>query len=156
MSMAIAEHRGGQDLVDTGLVKSSTRVFSPLDAADTLREYMIFFFPCTECASHFVAQYDDCDRNRRCSRLTSESSTATDADWKELGKWLWEFHNDVNVRLFNQKFDDKRKKKQRAILFKAAAGPGGATMVATLPWHKPVAILLLMAIIPIFGKQWFS
>jgi Erv1 / Alr family len=126
MTVGVAEHRGGRDLIDA---RARTRVVSPVEAADTLREYMAHFFPCTECAKHFIAQYDQCEMNRRCDRLTGDSSTATDADWKELAKWLWEFHNDVSVRLLNQNLDDKRKKQQRAVIFKASAGPGAATMV---------------------------
>jgi Erv1 / Alr family len=103
MTVGIAEFRGGQDLILSGSVRPGTRVFSPLEAADTVREYVAFFFKCTECSTHFTGQYNQCDLNRRCKRLISDSSSTSDADWKELAKWLWEFHNDVNVRLHNEK-----------------------------------------------------
>lgn len=117
MTIGVAEHRGGRDLVDAGTVRENTRLFSPMEAANTVREYIVNFFPCTDCAQHFVAQYDQCNMNRRCDRLAGDAASATDADWKELARWLWEFHNDVNVRVLNKKLDDQRK-----------IGPGGATM----------------------------
>lgn len=130
MTVGIAEHRGGLDLIDPGSFRrNNRRVFSPAEAADTLREYMAHFFPCTECANHFIAQYDQCEMNRRCDRLTLDKGpSASDADWKELAKWLWEFHNSVNVQVLNHRLDDKRKHQQRSAFFKVAAGPGGATM----------------------------
>jgi hypothetical protein len=112
MTVGIAEYRGGQDLIASGSVMPASRTFSPLDAADTIREYMAHFFPCTECSKHFVGQYDQCELNRRCSRLTSIASTTSDADWKELAKWLWEVHNDVSIRLVNEKHEAKRWRRQ--------------------------------------------
>ena len=126
-TVGIAAYRGGKDLINSGYDSTETRIFSPLEAADTIREYMAHFFTCSECSTHFIGQYDQCDMNRRCDRLTKDSQSATDSDWKELSTWLWEFHNDVNVRLLNEKFDVKRKKRQKAILFKDPAGPGIAS-----------------------------
>lgn len=127
MTVGMAEHRGGQDLIDSGIFKPSTRVFSPDEAARTLRQYMLHFFPCDACAQHFVAMYDQCDKHRRCDRLTTATTTASDADWKELAKWLWEVHNSVSVNVLNEKIDTKRKKKQRSLIKKAPAGPGVAS-----------------------------
>lgn len=135
ITVGIAEHRGGKDLVANGSVRSDTRVFSPLDAADTIREYVGFFFLCTECANHFIAQYDQCDVNRRCDRLARDVDDASNADWKEPAKWLWEFHNGVSVRLLNERHDLARKAKQQKIILKAPAGPGAA------PLKDEVAVL---------------
>jgi hypothetical protein len=128
VTVGVAVHRGGQNLVDSGLARPSTRVFSPMEAADTLRNYIEYFFLCGECSNHFLATYDQCDRNRRCSRLTDDSFTATDADWKEFAMWLWEFHNDVSVRLLNEQADATLKKRQRSMLYRTGAGPGAATL----------------------------
>jgi len=126
MTVGVAEHRGGFDLVVNGDVRDDTRVFSPLEAADTVRKYMLHFFLCSECSDHFMHHYDNCANNRRCDRLTGDEESASDADWKELAKWLWETHNEVSVRLLNERADDKRKEKR---IFKAPqAGPGGAAM----------------------------
>jgi hypothetical protein len=139
MTIGVAEQRGGRDLIDAGIIAKSTRVFSPMEAADTVREYMAMFFPCTDCSQHFIAQYDQCETNRRCDRLTNDLSTATDADWKELARWLWEFHNDVSVRLLNQKLDDERKSQQQVVVLKASAVPKGATMAEQVQvlWPTP-------------------
>ena len=127
MTVGVAEHRGGLDLVQNGSVPKETRTFSPLDAADTLRKYMEFFFLCSECSENFIHHYDRCENNRRCDRLVGEAVLASDADWKELAIWLWETHNEINVRLLNERADDERKK---AKLFrKVEAGPGRASMV---------------------------
>lgn len=115
MTVGIAEYRGGQDLIASGSVMPATRVFSPLDAADTVREYMAHFFPCTECSKHFIGQYDQCEMNRRCDRLTSSPSMSSDADWKELSTWLWEVHNDVSIRLINEKHESKRWRRQKSL-----------------------------------------
>jgi Erv1 / Alr family len=93
-SVGIAEHRGGINLVDAHLVSKEVRVFSPLDAADAMKEFIANFFPCGACRAHFIAAYDECS-NRRCVRLSQETDDASFADWQEVSKWLWEFHNDV-------------------------------------------------------------
>ena len=115
MTVGIAEYRGGQDLIASGSVAPGTRTFSPSEAADTVREYMAYFFPCTECSNHFVGQFDQCELNRRCDRLTTKQSMSSDADWKELAMWLWEFHNDVNIRLLNEKHKTKRWRRRKAL-----------------------------------------
>lgn len=125
MTVGVAEHRGGKNLVATGL-RRDIRVFAPMEAADTLREYMAHFFSCTECSKHFLVQYDQCDMNRRCGRLATDAHDATDSDWKELAKWLWEFHNDVSVHVLNERTDNKRKQMQQRAWRRAESGPGAA------------------------------
>lgn len=124
MSLGVAAHKGGSNLGT--LRRRDVRVFSPSEAARTLREYMVHFFPCKPCATHFAVQFDDCDTNRRCDRLSDDAYEASDGDWKEFAKWLWEFHNDVNVRLLNEKADTKRKQQQARLFNRAGAGPGFA------------------------------
>jgi thiol oxidase len=73
------------------------------DAADMLRDYIEHFFACDECRKNFLTMYDAC-QFQRCDRLTSDVSDAAKAqgDWKQLPLWLWETHNDVNVRLMGE------------------------------------------------------
>jgi hypothetical protein len=85
-------------LIDSGIASSKTRTFTPLAAANTLRRYMDHFYICSECSRKFVADYDNCE-HRLCDRLTDEANTASHADWKELGNWLWELHNDVSLHV---------------------------------------------------------
>ena len=109
-TVGVAEHKGGHNLVESEMVGTSTQIFSPIDAADTIREYIGHFFTCSECRDHFVKTYDDCDKNRRCARLTEETEFASDSDWKELALWLWEVHNDVSVRLLKERHIKKAAK----------------------------------------------
>lgn len=103
-TVGIAEQRGGLNLVESGAVDADTRVFSPMDAADTIREYLAHFFGCVECRNHFIAQYDQCSF-RRCDRLTEFAPMATAEDWKQLALWLFEVHNDVNVRVAHERIE---------------------------------------------------
>jgi len=102
VTVGIAEHRGGLNLVEGDVVSKHVRIFSPSEAADVMKDFIAQFFPCAPCRDHFVAQYDQCS-NRRCVRLTDETEEASNADWMELAKWLWEVHNDVNVRLLGER-----------------------------------------------------
>lgn len=103
VTVGIAEQRGGQNLVESGMVLPTAKIFSPLEAADTIRDYIDKFFTCRSCRQHFVENYDDCDKNRRCDRLTDNVEGASTADWKELPLWLWEVHNEVSIRLVREK-----------------------------------------------------
>lgn len=98
MTIGVAEHRGGLNLIDAGVVSESARVFSPSQAADVWRNYMAEFYSCTDCRKHFLNQYDSC-MFRRCERLKEDAEAASVADWKELAKYAWEFHNAVSLRV---------------------------------------------------------
>lgn len=73
---------------------------STLNAADTVRDFVANFFGCEVCQKNFLREYDACENNR-CNRLSSEKETLD--QWRELALWLWETHNDVNVRLTKEK-----------------------------------------------------
>lgn len=103
-TVGIAEQRGGLNLVRSGAVDPGTSIFSPADAADTIREYLAHFFGCIECRNHFIAQYDACSF-RRCDRLTDNAGMATAEDWKQLALWLWEVHNDVSVQVGHERIE---------------------------------------------------
>mmetsp|Transcript_3584 Transcript_3584/g.8178 ORF Transcript_3584/g.8178 Transcript_3584/m.8178 type:complete len:833 (+) Transcript_3584:95-2593(+) len=98
-TIGVAENRGGLNLIESGLIRQSARTFSPLEAADAIRNYIDHFFTCGPCRKEFIANYDACENNRRCDRLTEELEKASVADWKELPTWLWEVHNEVSVRV---------------------------------------------------------
>jgi hypothetical protein len=129
VTVGVAEYRGGLNLLKSEVIRPNTHMFSPLEAADTIRDYMENFFLCSECSQNFVQIYDKCKNNRRCERLTDDAGGASSADWKELSGWLWEVHNDVSVRLLNERADKTRKQTQRSSAGGAAAGPGNASMV---------------------------
>jgi hypothetical protein len=106
ITTGVAEQRGGQNLIDSGMVVPTTVVFSPALAADTIRNYIDKFFTCKPCREHFLATYDDCNNNRRCERLTNDKNAENPSDWKELSLWLWEVHNDVSVRLVGERISN--------------------------------------------------
>jgi hypothetical protein len=108
-TVGVAEHRGGLNLLQSGMIDSNHNTFSPIEAADTIKDYIALFFNCDECKRNFVEHYNNCDNNRRCSRLTDEDSTATIADWKELALWMWEVHNEVSVRIVSERRDKQLK-----------------------------------------------
>lgn len=71
------------------------------DAADTIRDYIEHFFMCDDCRKNFLSMYDAC-QFQRCDRLTSDVSDGSRERWRQLPLWLWETHNDVNVRLMEE------------------------------------------------------
>ena len=109
VTVGVAEHRGGLNLVQSGLMNPDTVVFAPAAAADAIRDYMQNFFGCDECRQHFLSRYDDCSF-RRCDRLSEDGSSASSDDWKQVALWMWEVHNDVNVRVGNKKVERLQKK----------------------------------------------
>jgi thiol-disulfide isomerase/thioredoxin len=79
---------------------------STLDAADILKDYIENYFTCDECRKNFSTIYDAC-QFQRCERLSSNESYDEIMKWKQLPLWLWETHNDVNVRLMNEERVEK-------------------------------------------------
>ena len=75
------------------------------DAADLLKDYIENFFACDECRKNFLQMYDACQFSR-CDRLSFDITEDAKLDWKQLPLWLWETHNDVNVRLLNEERKD--------------------------------------------------
>lgn len=120
MTVGLAEYRGGMNVIKAGMARSDSSYFSPEEAGDVLREYVANFLPCTDCAKHFTEKYDDCSY-RRCHRLHDNAETASDADWKELAKYMWEFHNEVSIRILHEQADAARKQISGEI------GPGAAS-----------------------------
>jgi hypothetical protein len=102
ITVGVAEHRGGISLIESGMLGETALVFSPIAAADAIRDYIEEFFNCAVCKKNFIETYDNCDNNRRCDRLTEDTEEASIADWKELPLWLWEVHNEVSVRIVQE------------------------------------------------------
>jgi len=85
-----------------------------LFAADTIRNYISHFFTCEPCRLHFLEIYDTYDTDRRES-LVEEKETASVADWKQVGLWLWNFHNDLSVQILR----DREKKSVAVVKLRA-------------------------------------
>jgi hypothetical protein len=114
MTLGVAEQRGGMNLVESGMVNSDTKTFSPLEAADVIRNLMKYYYG--KNGYSFVENYDDCKRHRRCDRLTDDKEGATIGDWKELALWLWEVHNEIAVKIVKEKKAEHRKMPEGTLI----------------------------------------
>ena len=105
VTVGVVEQRGGKNLIDSGMIAPSSKTFSPMETADTIRNFLQHFFTCRPCRENFIENYDECDNNRRCDRLAfkDDLNTIAPSDWKELPLWLWEVHNEVSVRLVHER-----------------------------------------------------
>jgi len=97
MSVGVVEYNRHNDALATG------------GASETLRNYIDHFFQCDECRMNFLSMYDTCAFDG-CHRL-SEQSSDSERDWKEFPLWLWETHNDVNVRLLGERLESRNENK---------------------------------------------
>jgi len=69
--------------------------------ADILRNFVDdFFSACAECKLHFLDMYDECIHDS-CHRLSYDHSSLQ-YKWRELSLWMWEVHNDINVRVIEE------------------------------------------------------
>ena len=98
MTVGVVVHNEGKS--------DSESKLSTLDAADTLRNYIQYFFQCEECRTNFLSSYDKCEFGR-CERLHSNDSGTQKSAWRELPLWLWEVHNGVNVRLQRERLEQE-------------------------------------------------
>jgi len=92
-------------IITIGLVHYNvdhTPTLTTMNTADMIRNYIEEYFTCDECRLNFIKMYEEC-RFERCNRLTMDAGSLD--DWKQLSLWLWEVHNDVNVRLLYEERD---------------------------------------------------
>jgi hypothetical protein len=85
----IERHRavlGARDQVSTQFV------------ARTMRNYIAHFFDCKQCKEYFLAMHDTCGFNH-CRRFKQSQKVPSKESWSELALWVWEVHNDVNIKL---------------------------------------------------------
>jgi hypothetical protein len=115
-AVGVAEQRGGLNLIESGMVGFETNTFSPIEAADAFRDYIDNFFTCAPCKDKFIKNYDNCEKNRRCDRLTEEDEDATISDWKELPIWLWEVHNEVSIGIIQESAAKANKYATRVVV----------------------------------------
>uniref|UniRef100_A0A7S4NFG6 Sulfhydryl oxidase n=1 Tax=Odontella aurita TaxID=265563 RepID=A0A7S4NFG6_9STRA len=116
MSVGLSEQRGGIELCFGVDPDDEPRVFSTLEASEVVREYMAQFFGCETCRNNFMSKFDDCSFNR-CSRLEGgDPDELTIEDWREFPLWIWEFHNDVSVRVASVKNKMQKKTKSNHMV----------------------------------------
>ena len=98
-------------VMSVGLVEHNKHSESPIPTryvSETLRNYIESFFQCDVCRMNFLHMYDTCAFDG-CHRLSKDPST-DEQDWKEFPLWLWETHNDVNVRLMGEGMEGDHEK----------------------------------------------
>ncbi|KAL9180110.1 hypothetical protein ACHAXT_008080 [Thalassiosira profunda] len=78
---------------------------TPHHVAETIRNFVAYFFSCDVCRTNFLNMYDSCGHDH-CNRLKSEITVGpvdgSDPARMELALWLWEVHNSVNARLMKE------------------------------------------------------
>lgn len=86
-------------------------LLAPENVARVIRDFIDYFFQCSECRENFLRMYDSCGHNR-CDRLkkraklgakVAETEEQQIMEWEETSLWLFEVHNAVNVRLLREK-----------------------------------------------------
>ena len=85
----IERHRavlGARDQISTAFV------------ARTIRNYIEHYFACESCQQYFLGMYDSCGF-QHCTRLKQWQKLPRPDSWNEFALWLWEVHNDVNVKV---------------------------------------------------------
>lgn len=85
----IERHRavlGARDQITTSFV------------AKTLRDYIENFFGCESCQQYFIGMYDHCGFNH-CKRFKQPKKLPPPESWNQLALWLFEVHNDVNLKV---------------------------------------------------------
>jgi len=107
VTLGVAEQKGGMNLVQAEMVPESTKTFSPLEAANIIRNLVKYYYNPVDYSTAFVQDYDDCKQHRRCDRLTNDKEGASVGDWKELPLWLWEVHNEIAIQALKKKTQKK-------------------------------------------------
>lgn len=82
---------------------------SPNTVATALRNFVEHFFACDECRTNFLEMYDGC-KYGLCNHLNTPTSFNGGRDasiWLPI--WLWQAHNDVNIRLFHENIEANEK-----------------------------------------------
>ena len=99
-------------VVNYNMMVPEQRRISTEDAAITLRNYVEHFLGCIGCRDNFLASFDACSFDR-CTRLEKDVvgiAQNKQKAWAELPLWLFEVHNDVNVRLVKEKAEREGRK----------------------------------------------
>lgn len=89
-------------------IASHDDTISPSFVARAIRDYIEHFFACIECRDNFLKMFDNC-RFGVCQHLRGPEITDKDfidAEWLPL--WLWQAHNDVNMRLEHENKKDQK------------------------------------------------
>ena len=77
----------------TSVVGNSERV-SVQHAGKTIRAFVdAFYIGCDSCRRSWIELYDEA-----CSLASPNQMTGIEEQWKQLAIWIWEVHNEINIR----------------------------------------------------------
>lgn len=91
-------------IVSVGVIERHRAVLGARDqisttfVAQTMRNYIEHFFGCEECQQYFLKMYDNCGFDH-CRRLKQPNKLPPPESWNQFAIWLWEVHNDVNLKV---------------------------------------------------------
>ena len=91
-------------IISIGVIERHKAVLGARDqvstkfVAQTMRDYIEQFFDCGQCKEYFLEMFDTCGFNH-CKRFKQNQKLPPPESWPEFGIWLWEVHNDVNVKI---------------------------------------------------------
>jgi hypothetical protein len=135
-------------IVSVGVVERHKAVLGARDqvsthfVARTIRNYVENFFDCKQCKEYFVSMYDTCGFNH-CRRLKQSQKVSSPESWSELALWLWEVHNDVNIKLAKvaSKGDVSGARKHKVDIFSwPTSGECPACRGKTGKWEKDAVL----------------
>lgn len=95
-------------IVSIGVIERHRAVLGARDQVSTknaaliLRNYIEHFVSCDECRNYFIEMFDSCGFNH-CRRLKQPQKLPTPESWEEFALWLFEVHNNINVKLVEAK-----------------------------------------------------
>ena len=91
-------------IISIGVIERHKAVLGARDqistafVAHTMRNYVEHFFACESCQQYFLGMYDSCGF-KHCTRLKQSHKSPRPESWNQLALWLWEVHNDVNMKV---------------------------------------------------------
>jgi len=91
-------------IVSVGVAERHTTVLgdklrvSTSHAAQTVRNYIQYFLGCNACTAAFLQLYNTKNSEERFIQQHSPYAKTDEKYWRDFAIWLWEVHNEINVK----------------------------------------------------------
>jgi hypothetical protein len=112
-------------IVSIGVIERHRAVLGARDqvstkfVAKTVRDYVEHFFDCDVCREYYIEMFDNCGF-KHCRRFRQPQKLPPPESWAEFATWLWEVHNDVNLKVIQAESQRDNNKKHK---FESSAWP---------------------------------
>lgn len=112
-------------IVSIGVIERHRAVLGARDqvttkfVAKTVRDYVEHFFDCEVCREYYIEMFDNCGF-KHCRRFRQPQKLPPPESWTEFATWLWEVHNDVNLKVMQAESHRNNDKKHK---FESSAWP---------------------------------